>query len=47
MEFFTHEVEISDEVTVNYLLCMECSILKEDDETSEESELSQALASNN
>ena len=45
MEFFTHKVAISDEVTVNHLLCLECSIIKEKNDISEESELSNALSS--
>jgi len=45
IEFFTHKVAISEEVTVNHLLCLECSIIKEKNEAPEESELSQALSS--
>ncbi len=40
MEFFIHEVVISDEETAKYFLCIECSILKEASESFKESELS-------
>jgi hypothetical protein len=47
MEFFPREVEYSGETIVKYLLCLECSIAKEKEEYSEESESSQSLSSNN